>query len=735
VRDRPGEALYLRDEQTAQVWTPTPAPAGAETAHLIRHGVGYSVFETHSHGLKQRLHLFAAPQAPVKIARLQLENIWEHPRRLTATYFAEWVLGVHRDAMQQYLFSTYHAEHHALLVRNPYQSEFGERVAFLSASEETHGFTADRTEFLGRLGNVRRPAGLQRIGLSGDVQPGQDPCAALQLHINLQPGESKEIYFLLGQGADQAEALHWVKQFQNPQHMEEAWQAVNQNWDDLLTTTTVDTPDEAMNLLLNRWLPYQNLSCRIWGRSAFYQSGGAYGFRDQLQDVMAALHLDPAVARQHILRAARHQFAEGDVLHWWHPPSGRGVRTRITDDLLWLPYVTAHYVEVTGDTAVLQEQIPFRQGDPLQEDEEERYNHFAVTEEKHSLYEHCCRALEKGSTAGTHGLPLMGGGDWNDGMNRVGIEGEGESVWLGWFLYATLRDFAPLCQQMGDEDRAQQYRQQMDNLQEALQEHAWDGEWYLRAFYDDGSPLGSAQNRECRIDAIAQSWAVLSGAGDAKRARQGMEAVDKQLIQEADRLLLLFTPPFDRTAKDPGYIKGYPPGIRENGGQYTHAAIWTTWAFAELGDGDRAGALFNLLNPIRHSDTPAGAERYRVEPYVTAADIYNRDPLVGQGGWTWYTGSGSWLYRLGLEAILGLQKRGDQLFIRPCIPATWREYSITLRHGKATYHIQVENPDGVQNTVSQWVIDGEARPDGAFPLVDDGQRHHLKIVMGANAHA
>jgi cyclic beta-1,2-glucan synthetase len=730
VRDQPGEVLYLRDEETAKVWSTTPAPAGSGAAHLIRHGAGYTVFESHSHGLKQRLRLFAAPDAPLKVIQLRLENIWDQPRRITATYYAEWVLGVSRDEMQPFVLPEYIQASKALLARNPYNTEFGERVAFLAASETVHGLTADRTEFLGRLGAEGRPAALKRVGLGSRVQPGLDPCAALQLHLDLQPGESREVHFLLGQGANREEALQLVDHFRDGRQVQAAWEEVIGRWDELLGAVTVETPDRAMNVLLNRWLVYQNVSCRIWGRSAFYQSGGAYGFRDQLQDVAAILLHAPDVARGHILRAARHQFVEGDVLHWWHPPSGTGVRTRITDDLLWLPYATAHYVRVSGDEAILHEEIPFRLGEPLEAGQAERYGHYELTDDGHTLYDHCCRALERGATAGPHGLPLIGGGDWNDGMNRVGIEGKGESVWLGWFLYAALRDFMSICRKMGDEARATRFGQRMAELQEALEASAWDGGWYLRAFYDDGTPLGSAGSRECQIDAIAQAWAVLSGAGDPARVQQAMAALDERLIRRDDRLLLLLDPPFDRTARDPGYIKGYPPGIRENGGQYTHAAVWAAWAFAALGDGDRAGELFRLLSPIGHSDTRSKAERYRVEPYVTAADVYSVEPFTGRGGWTWYTGSGGWLYRLGVEAMLGLRREGQLLRIEPCIPRDWPGYAMTYRQSQTTYHIQVENLSGVNQGVEEMFLDGERLPEKVIRLTDDGALHEVRVRLG-----
>ncbi|HEX7312640.1 MAG TPA: glucoamylase family protein [Pyrinomonadaceae bacterium] len=735
VSDPPGEAIYLRDEESGAVWTPTPLPVRGGDPYVIRHGQGYTVFEHTSHGITQELLLFAPLDAPVKISVLRLRNRTNETRRLSVTSYSELVLGVERGASAPFCITEFDKESGVIFARNPYNNEFASRVAFAASGARESTITCDRKEFLGRNGSPARPAALQRATLSNRANAGLDPCAAIQTLVELAPGATREVVFMLGQTETREEARTIVERFRRLPAVNEAFDRVLAHWDEVLDTIEVRTPDTALDTIINRWLPYQTLACRVLARSAFYQSGGAYGFRDQLQDTMALVYARPDLTRAQILRAAAHQFKEGDVQHWWHPPTDRGVRTRFSDDLLWLPYVTSFYMSVTGDAGVLDEVVPFLEAPPLEPGQDESYTQPNVSQESASVYEHCVRTLDRSLAVGPHGLPLMGSGDWNDGMNRVGHEGRGESVWVGWFLHTVLEWFAPVCEARGDATRADTYRAHLSKLKEALEEEAWDGDWYRRAYFDDGTPLGSAQNEECRIDSIAQSWGVISGAADSHRAARAMAAVEQHLIRRGDGLIMLFTPPFDRSALDPGYIKGYVPGVRENGGQYTHAAIWTVIAYALLGDGDRAGELFALLNPINHASTRAGLHKYKVEPYVAAADVYAVWPHTGRGGWTWYTGSSGWMYRAGLESILGFQLRGARLKIDPCVPRWWREFEIQYRRGATRYHIKVENPHGVCRGIESVEVDGVVQGTDDIPLADDGARHAVRVVLGERRHA
>ncbi|HTX15648.1 MAG TPA: glucoamylase family protein [Candidatus Baltobacteraceae bacterium] len=732
VTEAPGEAIYLRDEATGEIWSPTALPIRDEAAtYVARHGQGYSRFQHGSHGILADLVQFVPTDDPVKVSRLILQNDSGRARRISVTAYAEWVLGSSRYATAPHIISEVDPQSRALLARSAWKGEFGGRIAFADLGGKQTSHTCDRREFLGRNGSAAYPAALAHGGpLSGNVGPALDPCAALQTSIELRPGARAEVRFVLGQGESREHARQLIGRYRaaNP---DEVLAAAADSWNNVLCGVQVETPEPEMDLLLNRWLLYQALSCRVWGRAAFYQLSGAYGFRDQLQDVMALTVTRRDVARDQILRAASRQFIEGDVQHWWHPPSGRGIRTRMSDDLLWLPYAVSYWVETTDDMAILDESVPFIEGDTLAEGQNESYFEPRVSQTRASIFEHCARAIDRSLAVGRHGLPLIGTGDWNDGMNRVGVRGQGESVWLGWFLHNVLSKFARIADTRREHQRAETWRLHASALKVALEREGWDGEWYRRAFFDDGTPLGAAQSPECKIDSIAQSWGVISGAAEPGRATRAMAAVDRQLVMRPDGVVRLLAPPFDKAPFDPGYIKGYVPGIRENGGQYTHAAVWSVIAFAALGDGDRAGELFRMLNPIRRASTRAGVQRYKVEPYVVAGDVYSESPHVGRGGWTWYTGAAGWLYRAGVEWMLGFRLKGTALFIDPCIPRNWPGYTIRFRYHSATYQIRVDNPSSVTRGVVMTEL-GERRFAGvaAIPLADDGALHHVRILLG-----
>ncbi len=730
--DPPGEVVYLRDEETGEFWSPTPMPVPSAQPTLVRHGQGYTVFERNAHGIAHELTLFVPLDDPIKLVRLRLRNASDRPRRLSAFYYAEWVLGSNRNTAAMHVATEVDPETGALLARNAFRTDFGGRVAFADVDRRPRTLGADRLAFLGRHGTVASPAALARLELADREGAALDPCAAIQAAFELRPGAEVEVLFLLGEadGIDAARDL--VRRYREPGRAALALREVRSRWDDLLGTVQVQTPDPAVDLLANRWLLYQVLACRYWARSGFYQSGGAYGFRDQLQDVMALVHAAPEYARAHILRAAARQFVEGDVQHWWHPPVGRGIRTRISDDPLWLAFVASDYVDTTGDASILDQSVPYLHAAPLKPGQEDDYGLADVAATPGTLYEHCLRALDRidHQGIGVHGLPLMGTGDWNDGMNRVGSHGQGESVWLAWFAIAGLGQFAAIVASRGDSDRAATLRQRAETLRAAVEANAWDGDWYRRAYFDDGTPLGSAGNAACRIDSIAQSWAVLSGGAEPARAQRAMQSADEYLVDRDARLIRLFTPPFDAEPIDPGYIKGYLPGIRENGGQYTHAATWLVWAFAQLGEGRRAFELLDILNPIRHALDPQGVERYKVEPYVIAGDVYGQSPHEGRGGWTWYTGSASWLYRTILEAILGLHRRGDRLIIDPRIPPEWPGFEIVYRFRTTTYRISVQNPQGAESGNPAVWVDDQPQHEAVIPLVDDGRTHEVRVVIG-----
>ncbi len=736
VSDASGEALYLRDEQSGQFWSPTPLPSRSATPYVSRHGFGYSVFEHSCGGIRSELWIYVALDAAVKFSMLKVRNESGRWRKLSATGYAEWVLGDLRAKSAMHVTTEIAPKSGALYARNSYNAEFADRVAFFDVDGPTRNLSGDRTEFLGRNGTLRNPAAMHRSQLSGKVGAGLDPCAAIQVSFDLANGEERDIVFRLGVGRSADDADRLVQRFRGALAARNALAAVAQYWDRTLGAVQVETPDPSLDVLTNGWLVYQTLACRVWARSGYYQSGGAFGFRDQLQDVMALIHAESGLVREHLLLCASRQFREGDVQHWWHPVSGRGVRTHSSDDYLWLPLAVCRYVASSGDTGVLDEPIHFLEGRLVNPEDDSYYDLPARSAEVASLYDHCVRAIRHGLRFGEHGLPLIGSGDWNDGMNLVGIHGKGESVWLGFFLCEVLRQFTKVAYAHDDPTFAERCEAEGIRLRQDLERHGWDGEWYRRGYFDDGTPLGSAGNTECQIDSISQSWSVLSGArpgvGNLAHSRLAMQAVDDRLVRRDHALIQLLDPPFDKSSLNPGYIRGYVPGVRENGGQYTHGAIWMAMAFAELGDRDRAWELLTMINPVNHALSAEGVAAYKVEPYVMAADVYALSPHIGRGGWTWYTGSAGWMYRLIVESLLGLKLAGDKLHFTPCLPSDWQAFKIRYRYRETVYHIAVSQArvgDDALSAVTDVTVDGIEQHDKVIHLVDDRQEHMVEVRM------
>jgi cellobiose phosphorylase len=730
--DPQGEALYICDEESGEFFSPTPLPSPSRQGYTCRHGFGYSVWETEGADLESQLWTFVAIDRPAKFFLLNLKNRTGRRRKLSVTCFVEWVLGEHRGKTSPYVITEVDPQSGALLARNAFHPDFGGRVAFVNASEGSRKVTCDRTEFLGRNGSPAMPAALQHASLSGRAGAAIDPAAVIRREIELGPGEQRDIVFVLGAGADARQARDLARRLANVATARKELSRVWEQWNQLLDAVHVETPEPSLNVLANGWLFYQTLVCRFWGRSAFYQSGGAYGFRDQLQDSMALLWAAAPLTRQHLLRCAARQFVEGDVQHWWHPNTGRGVRTRISDDYLWLPLVACKYVAATGDWGVLDEQVPFLVERRLEPHEDNVFSRPSVSKDTASLYEHCRRAIQNGLKFGAHHLPLMGAGDWNDGMNRVGIDGKGESVWLAMFLIKVLRDFVEVAGRRDDAQFAGLCRDQADRLEAALKQHAWDGQWFRRAYFDNGEPLGSAENDECQIDSLPQSWAVIAQAAQPPQLRAAMQAVDTRLVRRDLRLVQLFDPPFDQGHLQPGYIKGYLPGVRENGGQYTHAAVWTAMAFAQMGDAERAWECFRMINPVNHATSPEARELYKVEPYVMPADVYAAPTHQGRGGWTWYTGSSGWMYQLIIETLLGITLiDGHRLRFRPCPPDGWSRYQVSIRHRRSHYRIEFVIEGKPAHHVSRVTVDGQEQPDREVDMVDDGREHQVTVTLGA----
>jgi cyclic beta-1,2-glucan synthetase len=743
VCDPHAEAIWIRDEEARTFWSVTPGPTPAGVPHEVRHGFGYTTFQHVSHGIEQELTLFMAPDEPVKLARVRLVNRGRVARQLSLFSYAHLALGTLAAESVGSVTTEFDTTLSAILARNPSREHFESCVAFSAiaaddADDSTECYhTDDRSTFLGELGQLESAAALtsgQR--LDNRTGSGLDPCAAWQVPIELAAGNTYECTILLGEATTLDRAAELIRKYRRPEEVQRALDQAKEFWCETLSAVQVQTPDAEIDLLVNGWLTYQNLSCRMWGRSAYYQPGGAFGFRDQLQDAAALVYYRPDLTRRQLVCHASQQFIEGDVLHWWHPETGAGLRTRFSDDLLWLPYIAATYIAVTGDEQVLDEAVPFVSGPTLGDEQQEAYLHIEPTDETATIYEHCCRAIDRGLTTGAHGLPLFGCGDWNDGMNRVGSQGRGESVWLGFFIASVLKLMLPICERRNDWERAKRYQAYRDQLLRALDKAGWDGSWYRRAYYDDGEPLGSAKSDECQIDALAQAWAVLSGVASKERAELSVAEVEKRLVDEEAGIIRLLAPPFDRTTHDPGYIKGYLPGIRENGGQYTHGVLWFVRAMAELGRGTRAVELLKMLSPISHTSTPDDVAIYQTEPYVVAADVYGEPPHVGRGGWTWYTGSAGWMLRVAIESIFGFSIDGGQwLVINPTISAKWPRCRLSYRvPGVDTrYEITIENPKGKERGVVAATVDGNPAnvSDGAarVPLLRDGRRHEVVVRM------
>lgn len=725
VSDTTGEAYYIRDEQSGRYWSPSPLPAKSGERYITRNGFGYTVYQHATNGIYSEMWVYVDVDDPIKFVVIKLRNLSPKPRKLSVTGYVEWILGDTATNTRMHVVTEKDLETGVLFARNAYNSVFAERVSFFDADGPNKSYTCDRTEFIGRNGLLSHPEALRRERLSNRYGAALDPCTAIQISVELQPEEEKEVIFKLGSGKNEQEARNLVVKYKSSEKVHEAQSKVHDKWNHILGAVYVKTPDEAFNVLVNGWLVYQVLACRVWGRSGFYQSGGAFGFRDQLQDVLALMHTRPDITRAQILLAASRQFKEGDVQHWWHPPTGRGVRTTCSDDYLWLPYVTTRYIETTGDLGVLEEYVSYIEGRPLRPDEESYYDLPVFLNDWETLYNHCKRAINYGLKFGEHGLPLIGSGDWNDGMDKVGEHGKGESVWLGFFLYYVLIKFAELAQAQGDEAFHQKCISEAEKLKDNINKYAWDGAWYRRAYFDDGTPLGSAQNEECKIDSISQSWSVISGAGHVEKTGIAMTSLNEHLVDRKNGIIKLLTPAFDKSDLYPGYIKGYLPGVRENGGQYTHAAIWAIMAFAQIKDKERVWELFSMVNPVNHTKTPDDIQQYKVEPYVMAADVYGVAPHEGRGGWTWYTGSAGWTYQLAIDYILGLKRKGQQLQLTPCIPDNWPGFEVNYRFGNTFYHIRVNNEH--KNGSIQYTLDGVLLQEQFIPLQDDGGVHEVVI--------
>jgi cellobiose phosphorylase len=731
VLDTASEAVYIKDQKSGAITSPASLRSGRGLVYQVRHGFGYSVFAHMELELEQSMTLFAAQKDPVKLWLIKIRDHSGSDRDLSVTLYVEWVLGALKEQCAPYIVTQYSAPMQLLTARNVYTEFEQQHPAFLFSSEPISSFTGDKKGFLGVGRSISYPLGLATEKLSGDTGACLEPCGAIQMNIHLDAGESKTLVLGLGQADSIIQAVDLANKFRNVQAAQNELALVRDYWNTTLSRVHVKTPDRAADILLNGWLVYQIISCRLHARSAFYQCGGAYGFRDQLQDVLSLLDVDADLAKNQIRLCSAHQFMEGDVQHWWQPVTGVGVRTRISDDMLWLPYVTASYVAQTGNSDILLETIPYLEGDTLEPSESEKMFVARVSGKTEDIYRHCLQAFDCASRFGVNGLPLMGTGDWNDGMNRVGIGGKGESVWLGWFFYAAVKKFLPLCLLMHDQERYDQMNGLAEQVRSQIEQNAWDGQWYLRGFFDNGSTLGSHDNEECQIDSISQSWAVISGGGDPVRTGQALDSAKHFLVHQADGVIQLLTPPFNKSLPDPGYIKGYFPGIRENGGQYTHAALWLAIANAKAGRGRDSNEFVNMLNPILATSTIKDVARYEKEPYVMSADVYMGGQFTGKAGWSWYTGSAGWMYQCLLHSQLGITRAGDKITIAPAVPALYREWEIDYQYGSALYRIKVENDSGQGISIHSITVDGTPETGGSILLHDDGHNHSVLVIMSA----
>ena len=724
VTDVPSEIIYLEDMESKNIWSLGVNPTPDNNDYYITYGFGYSKYMHTSNGILQEVKMFVPKEDSIKVQILHLENKLAKRKEIKLIYCVKPVLDEDEIRANGYIDLKYNSNINVLTLQNQTKEENNRTIMYISCSEKISSFTGNKASFIGN-GTIKNPEGIRKIELDKENSLGKDEMVVIEARITLEALESKDIVITLGADTNLLELQDTAYKYTNPNNAISELEATKKYWSGLLGNLKVDTPIESMNILLNGWLLYQTLCSRMFARSGYYQSGGAYGFRDQLQDCVGLKYISPEILRKQIIKHSEHQFIEGDVEHWWHEETSRGIRTRFSDDLLWLPYMVAEYIRFTGDSKILEEETSYVKGNILPDGIDERYDLYLKSEKKETIYMHCIRAIEKSLNFGENGLPKIGSGDWNDGFSNVGNKGRGESVWLGFFQYVVLEKFVELCEKYGEKERAEKYRKIMEALKRHLNTNGWDGRWYKRAFMDDGNVLGSIQNEECRIDSIAQSWATISGAGDNDKKYISLNSLENHLVDKEAGIIKLLDPPFEKSKLEPGYIKAYIPGTRENGGQYTHAAVWTIIAEAMLGFGEKATEFFRMINPIEHARTKDEAKKYKVEPYVIPADIYGGE-LAGRGGWTWYTGSSSWMYEAGIRYILGFNLEKNILKIEPHIPESWKEYSIRYKYGNSIYNIKVvnKNPNGNKRIR----IDGREIEGDEIILQDNGGIYSVEVT-------